>query len=523
MVAHLVRLKLTLMRNMFRRSRAQSIGALLGVLYFGVLVLGLSVILASLHSSLDAARVVIPLAGAAGTVLWTVVPLFSFGSDPTLDPARFATFAIPPRQLALGLVAGALVGLPSIASALLSFGAVVALSHGPLATATAFAGGGIGLLSAILLSRLVSAVATSAVSSRRGNDVMVLLGLAVLVTVGPIIAVLSNGERDWPGVARQAAEVVSWTPLGWAWASAGDVAAGRLGSGALRLVLAAAFLAVLFTGWAKAVATQVANPRAVSRSDSGSFDAADLGLLGAFPGTPTGAIAARVLTYWKRDPRLQASMLMTPVIPLGLLIPYHLDDVRWTPLLLGPLVAYLLGWMEHNAVSYESTAFWLHVASGVGGRADRLGRIAPNALLAAVLVPLYSVIGVALGGRFDLLAGVVGLSVALLGAGYALSCVMSVLMPYPVPKPGESPFTTPPGAAGVTLLAQSILGVATLVLALPAIGLAWFAWDGHAWATWALLLTGGALGPAFAWTGVRAGAALYERRAPEVLTDLARQ
>ncbi|MBW8729427.1 MAG: hypothetical protein JF622_00115, partial [Terrabacter sp.] len=111
MVAHLVRLKLTLLRKIFRRSRAQAIGAVVGVVYFAVLVAGLAVILASFRQSLDAARVVIPLAGAAGIVLWTVVPLFSFGSDPTLDPGRVATFAVPHRDLTIGLVAAALVGL----------------------------------------------------------------------------------------------------------------------------------------------------------------------------------------------------------------------------------------------------------------------------------------------------------------------------------------------------------------------------------------------------------------------------
>ena len=63
MVAHLVRLKLTLLRNIFRRSRAQAIGAVVGIVYFAVLVSGLAVILASFRGSLDAARVVIPLAG----------------------------------------------------------------------------------------------------------------------------------------------------------------------------------------------------------------------------------------------------------------------------------------------------------------------------------------------------------------------------------------------------------------------------------------------------------------------------
>ena len=132
----------------------QAIGAVVGIVYFAVLVSGLAVILASFRGSLDAARVVIPLAGAAGIVLWTVVPLFSFGSDPTLNPARFATFAVPHRELAVGLVAAALVGLPAIASMVLSVGVVIAWSHTLASTAVAVVATGIGLLSAIVTSRV---------------------------------------------------------------------------------------------------------------------------------------------------------------------------------------------------------------------------------------------------------------------------------------------------------------------------------------------------------------------------------
>ncbi len=122
MVAHLVRLKLTLLRNMLRRSRAQAIGVVLAIVYFGFLVVAVAFGVASLRGDLGLAVDVIPATGAVAVVLWALVPLFSFGSDPTLDPGRFATFAVPPRQLAIGLIAGALVGLPAIATMLIALG-----------------------------------------------------------------------------------------------------------------------------------------------------------------------------------------------------------------------------------------------------------------------------------------------------------------------------------------------------------------------------------------------------------------
>lgn len=95
MVAHLVRLKLTLLRNTFKRSRAQAIGVVLAVLYGGFFVLLAAVGLAALREWLDVARVVVPLGGAAAIILWSLVPILAFGSDPTLDPSRFATYAVP--------------------------------------------------------------------------------------------------------------------------------------------------------------------------------------------------------------------------------------------------------------------------------------------------------------------------------------------------------------------------------------------------------------------------------------------
>lgn len=522
MVAHLVRLKLALLRNIFRRSRAQTIGAVVGVAYFAVLVVGLTVILASFRHSLDEARVVLPLAGAAGIVLWTVVPLLSFGSDPTLDPGRFATFAVPHRDLALGLVVAAMVGLPAIASTVLCLGVLVAWSQTPGSTVVAVVSTTVGLLTAVVTSRWVSAVLSDAISSRRGRDVLAVLGLLLLVVAGPVVSVVANLGSDLGALAAGAARVVSWSPLGWAWAAPGDVAAGEPLTGGVRLLLAVGLLAVVFRLWSRALRREVDNPRAVSRSDSGASAGDDLGLLARLPATRAGAVGARILTYWRRDPRYQISMAMTPLVPFGLLIPFYTGHGTWTPLLMGPLVAFLLGWSGHNGVAYESDALWLHLVSGISGRDDRRGRLVPDVLLAAVLVPLHSLIGVGVAGRWDLLPAGLGISAALLGAGYAVSSVMSVVLPYPVPESGESPFNAPPGAAGITLAAQSLASLGTVALASPVLLLGWLAWRGTPAAGWAAVVAGVVLGSAVALLGVAAGARLYDRRAPELLSALRR-
>ncbi|ADU48549.1 hypothetical protein [Intrasporangium calvum] len=520
MVAHLVRLKVDLLRNTLRRSRAQAIGVVLGVLYGGFVVVALTVGVAALRGAPESARLALPIGGSAGIILWILLPLLAFGSDPTLDPARFATFAVPARQLAIGLVLGALVGLPAIASMVIGVGVVIASSQTVWSTITALLAVPIGLLTAITLSRWVSALATGAVSSRRGRDVTAILGLVLLAVGVPAASLAGQAASDVEGLVASASLVLGWTPLGWAWAAPGDIAAGDLLLGLLRLTLAAAGLFVATVLWDRAVRGQVQSPRGAARAASTSARVGELGVLGRVPDTAVWAVCARVLTYWARDPRYQVSMLLSPVAPLALLIPYYSTDLAWVPLLMGPLAAFLLSWSEHNATAYDSTAFWMHVAAGVPGRADRRGRLIPSLLLALPLVVVYCVVGAWVVGRWDLLPVLGGASLALLGAGYAISSTMSIVLPYPVPKPGESPFQTPPGAVGMTLLAQTISSIGTLGLAAPVLLLGLLAWTGSSWAVLPTLVIGAALGGGVAWLGVRVSASLYDRRAADVLASL---
>ena len=113
MVAHIVRLKWLLLRNGLRRSTPQLVGLILGAFYgLGVLGTALSGLIA-LRFALpsDVARTAITLGGSALTLGWIVMPIIAFGADETLDPARFATMAVPRRQLVLGLLLSSLVGV----------------------------------------------------------------------------------------------------------------------------------------------------------------------------------------------------------------------------------------------------------------------------------------------------------------------------------------------------------------------------------------------------------------------------
>ncbi|MDN5796381.1 MAG: hypothetical protein L0H79_11605 [Intrasporangium sp.] len=521
MVAHLVRLKLTLLRNIFRRSRAQAIGAILGVVYFGAVVIMLGVGVAALRTELPDARLYVPLGGALLVLAWGLLPLLTFGTDPTLDPARFATFAVPYRQLAVGLVLAGLFGLPALACAVVIAGTLVTWSVSVLATVVAVAAAAAGLLTCVTLSRWVSARASSAMSSRRGRDLTAILGLLVVVALGPGLALAGSTVERFATIMPTIGTIAGWTPFGWIWAAPADIAVGQVGTGLLRLVLGLAFLGALGVLWQGALRRQVEDPTVVGSPDAGRAHRG-LGLLARFPDTQTGAVAAQIATYWQRDPRYQIGLLMAPLVPLLLLVPAIMGGQEWSFLLMGPLIAFLLGWSEHNSVAYESTAFWMHVAAGTPGRVDRAARIVPSLVLAAVLIPLYCIVGAWLAHRLDLLAAMVGLCLALAGVGYGISSVISVVMPYPVPKPGENPLTTPPGGQGARLLSQTISSLGTALLASPVIVLALLTWWGREWALWPTAVGGILLGAGVLVLGVRVGGRIYDRRAPELLSALVR-
>ena len=128
----------------------------------------------------------------------------------------------------------------------------------------------------------------------------------------------------------------------------------------------------------------------------------------------------------------------------------------------------------------------------------------------------------AITGRWELWPAVFGIGLGFLLAGFAMSNVLSALKPYPVPDPGANPFSSPPGAGGLTVILQMVAGLGTVVLNLPALAFGIGALMGHSWMAWGALALAVVLGPATLVLGTRWGNMVYERRAPELLAELSR-
>ena len=520
MVAHLVRLKLALLRNTLRRSTGQLVGLIVGLLYgaFLVTVLLTGVVALRFEGSVELTATVLVLGGSALLLAWALIPVLVFGVDPTVDPARFATFGVNRRELAVGLIVAGLVSVPAVVTALALLATVIAWSRGPGALSLAILLAPVALLTAVLASRVTTAWAGAVLRSRRGRDVRVWVIAALLLGYGPLLLMLTGGGVSFDRT-DEIAESVGWTPLGWVFAAPASMASGRPLAAVAQAALAVGLLLALAALWTRLCAAVVENPHGTSAGRTSRHTG--LGLFARMPGTPTGAVAARSATAWRRDPRYQISAIVLPLVPLGFVVLYATGAGPWILLLMAPMGALMIGFGAHNDLAYDSTAYWMHVSSGVSGRADRIGRLVPYAVVAAVSLPIYSVVGPVAAARPDLIPAWLGLSVLIVCCGWGVSSVTSALLPYPVPGPGENPFSTPPGSTWLSFVGQTVSTVATVVLGSPVIALAVWAYvGGPGWVTWVALGLGLVSSPLVVQLGVRIGARYLDASSDRVLAKL---
>ncbi|MDP5228374.1 MULTISPECIES: transporter [Arthrobacter] len=519
MVATLLRLKLQILGNGFRRSPWQIVGLAIGGLYgLGVLVFMLIGLILLRGADTELARTILVLAGSAAVLGWALIPIIASGIDMTLDPQRFAAFGIPQRTLMTGMALAGLVGIPGALTAILSLATVIPWWRSPQEIAAALIGALLGLAGCLLYSRCAAAWGTNLAASRRFREIGMVLLIVPIMFIGPVVSTTVQGFRHASGDLSALASALSWTPFGAPWALPADVAVGDYAGAALRVVIALAALAVVMWLWNMAMVRAMVNPPRVT---GGKRSAGKLGFFNVFPATPTGAVAARTASYWFRDPRYMGSLLVVPLLPVVLYLNASRQGHYDLLLIVGPLVAFLLAWSISSDVSYDNTAFALHIATGVSGKADRWGRVIGCCVLAVPAVLVLTLGSLAISHRWDLLPGMAGTCAGVLMTGMGLASVLSARYVTPVPKPGESPFKKPPGGQGLTLAVQGLGMLVLLVLCLPQGGLmiAEVITGNHVLG-WINLVAGPLIGAVLLWLGVRIGGRDIERRGPELLAQL---
>jgi len=516
-VAHILRLKLTLLVNSFRRSFWQVVGLAVGILYgIGTAVFVVAGLVALRFVEVDVARATVIVVGSVVVIVVTVLPLI-LGTEDALDPRKFGLFGINTTKLSVVLIVGAVVSVPAVVITVISLAQLVTWSRDGVSEVLAILSVVLIVATCLLSSRISTSLASFLLSTRRARDLTAIFSLIALIALSPLIVV--GITIDWRHrgleLLGDVANVLGWTPLGAAWAIPADAAAGNLDDALAKLAIAAGWVIVLAIVWRVLVGAMLTTP--LLQPHARTY--AGLGWFDWFARTPTGAIAARSMTYWFRDSRYGSSLVAIPFIPVFMIIALAVAGIPLNELALLPLpvICLFLSWFVHNDVAFDNTAIWLHLSTSTAGRADRWGRVIPVLVLGVPLIALGSLLSAWLYGDWIVLLSLVGVSTSLLLVGLGLSSVTSARFPYSTVRPGDSPFSQPQGIGSPAGGIQAFSFILIIVLASPAVVAAALGFIyGSFWHVLALAI-GVGLGLIVLTAGTAIGARIYDRRTSELL------
>ncbi|MBN9213213.1 MAG: hypothetical protein ABS62_09135 [Microbacterium sp. SCN 70-200] len=506
MVAHVLRLRFDLLVGALRGDRRRAARMILGLVVVTAAVVGVFIAAARLRGvDLAVADTVTVIAGSALVLGFFAAPLVG-GLDDQLDPRRFAVFGMSSGAVAGAILLAGVISIPVLT--LIAVGVAVTglwTAHGASGPLTVFAVV-LGVVTCMLAARIGLALAGLVLRGRRTRELSGLLLVAVLVIVVPVVVFFVSLEWDGavPSALREAVAVLSVTPLGAAWAIPGAALTGTLTGPLLVAIGTVLALAALWVWLVRVLLTTTERP-GVGRERAG------LGWFVLTPSTPTGGIAARSLIYWLRDPRHLVNLVIVPVTAVVIVLPLLVVGVpfEYIALVPAPVMALFFGWLVHNDLAYDSTALWMHIAAAVRGGADRAGRLVPVLLVGLPLLAIAIPLSVALHGRWAILPALAGVCASLFLTGLGLSSVSSVLAPYAVSRPGDSPFQQPQRTNGG--LAQGVVLIGALVLSAPALWWGWLALTADVSYAWVALWGGIGIGLAVLLLGVGIGAAIFNR------------
>jgi ABC-2 type transport system permease protein len=295
------------------------------------------------------------------------------------------------------------------------------------------------------------------------------LGILVIAAALPLgVFGVTSIVRDEDRGLRDASSVFAWFPSGAGTASIADAVSDDLATMTLRWLAVLVAIAIFAGIWYSLVTIALQTMPAPERS---RLARSGLGWFEYFGDRPAQVIAARTLTYWRRDPRYGVGLWALPIAPIIMTVALLIAGVEWQIVVLLPLpvILFLLGWSIHNDVAMDSTAIWLHVTSGTRGRDDRIGRLAPIALIGVPLLLLGSSVTATVIGDWQVFPAVLGLNAAVLMISAGVSNIASARWPYPSTRPGDSPFQQPQWAGSGSAIAQTVSILGGVVLSVPAL------------------------------------------------------
>jgi len=510
MVRVLIGLRRAILRNQLARTNP------------AMLVAGAGLVLLSALGTIWLGLVAYPSRAAATDVLALVFLLWVGGrvaqsalaGDAVLRPEVFSLLPLDRRRLARSLLVVGLLDPAGVFMAI-AFCALIArgVGLGAAAAVVAVAAVILSLALASVLSTIAGAVLGP--GSRRGHDVgtiVTAVALSVVAVAATLLPALDTALRR--GSAPWLADALTWLPTGWG----PDAVQAAAGGSWLTVIGSLAGLAVL------TVAVAAWWPAVLSRRMDAAARPAHAG--GARPGrwsarlrTPAGAVTAKEIRMWVRDPiRLTCLLIALIVGAAACALPRLTSGTYLLLPYAGILTAIIAGACACNLYGSDGTSLWLTVMTPGSSRADVRGRQAAWLLVVGPYTVAVTIACTALSGVPATWPWVLAVLPAILGGAAGLAPLSSLISVQPLDETGgpTPAYSLKVHIALVLVALTGLVPVAVLVAGRL----------GHQpWLTWLAVPAGIATGIALAgWLGALAVTRLQRCQVAvlRVLSDAAR-
>jgi ABC-2 type transport system permease protein len=409
---------------------------------------------------------------------WVMGPILVRGAGLGLRAEWFALVPIPPRRLATGLLGASFAGVaPAVTLVAFAVLPLTAAQFGVLAVLVAVPAALLELVMVVLLSRVVAAGLAATMSSRRGQELGgLLMAVVIALASGGWSLATVMGQQLAAGTSPGLGTALRVLPSGW-----GAVAMAAADRSDWPVVLAAltglAVLSVLLlAAWAELLPVTMRRPG--GRAPRGltapttSTDGRPTSWQRLLPAGPTGAVVAKELHTWRRDPGRSLLLLLALLISaLNLAVPAVAFQLPAALPWVGLAAALIVAMGVANLYGDDGTALWLtRMVPGVE-RADVRGRQAAWLLVVAPVMVVLTVTLTAFSGLGWAWPWVLATLPAMLGAAAGLGVLLSVTRPVRQKDPHRrtGPFDTgdDPNAAGAVIGQQYLLLVLAALAAVP--------------------------------------------------------
>jgi ABC-2 type transport system permease protein len=515
----LVQLKLRLLRNALRMSAGAKAGFVTSTVFAVIAAVGTFAILAVQRgntAAVDVTSVIFTLFAFG----WLILPVLAFGLDSTLDPATLALYPLRTRPLAVGLLAASAAGVWPLANVLGLLGVTVGLASGGFGLLVALLAVLLQVLFCITLARFVTTGMARVLRSRRGRDLAIFLFIPIFALYEAFAQLVPRLSAEGKLTAARFAGIdawLRWLPPGLAAHAIQDASTGHPGAALLRLALLAGVIAGLGWLWVRSLG------RALVTADTSTQSSAVRGAKLPFARYGLrGTVAARFWIYQRREP---LSLMYWGII-LVIMLAASISTITTPRYLVGLLLSAgfagaFVGVFHANSIAMSGPGFSIEAAALTSGGALRAYFSGQNIAVGMAGVPLLALISFGLATVAGHPAnGFLGLAVGLaaLGAGLAISNILTVGLAYPVEKRAGNPTPRPADGYGGHPIGGTFACLGTVGVAVIPVVVAGLNTTGDpAGLRMPLLVLGAAgYGLVLVWAGVRIAAAAAGQKLPEL-------